>query len=45
MWNIFSCDDEEKEDRSHTDGYYQYCRFCGEERLFIWDRCEVCRNN
>ena len=45
MLNIFTKDDEEKDDRGHQDGTYQYCRICESERLFIYDRCEVCKSN
>ena len=31
--------------RSHQDNTYQYCTFCGADRIFLYDRCEVCKNN
>ena len=31
--------------RSHQDNTYQYCTFCGADRMFLYDRCEVCKNN
>lgn len=45
MFNIFACNEEEKEDRSHQDNARQYCPYCDEMTNFIWDRCEVCNNN
>ena len=33
------------ESRSHQDNTYQYCTFCGADRMFLYDRCEVCKNN
>ena len=31
--------------RSHQDNTYQYCTFCGADRIFLYDRCEICKNN
>ena len=31
--------------RSHQDNTYQYCAFCGADRMFLYDRFEVCKNN
>ena len=31
--------------RSHQDNTYQYCTVCGADRVFLYDRCEVCKNN
>ena len=31
--------------RSHQDNTYQFCTFCGTDRMFLYDRCEVCKNN
>ena len=31
--------------RSHQDNTYQYCTFCGADRIFLYDRCETCKNN
>lgn len=31
--------------RSHQDNTYQYCAFCGADRMFLYDRCEICKNN
>ena len=33
------------ENRSHQDNTYQYCTFCCADRMFLYDRCEVCKNN
>ena len=33
------------ENRSHQDNTYQYCTFCGADRIFLYDRCEICKNN
>ena len=31
--------------RSHQDNTYQYCTFCGADRMFLYDRCINCGNN
>ena len=33
------------ENRSHQVNTYQYCTFCGADRMFLYDRCEICKNN
>lgn len=31
--------------RFHQDNTYQFCRFCNAPRPFLYDRCELCKNN
>lgn len=46
--------EEIEEDRSHQDNFWsessynnewQYCKICGTDRRFEYDRCSVCHSN
>ena len=57
MLNIFTQIDREKgsyDKRSHQDNFYskssynnefQFCRICGKNNRFEYDRCTVCKSN
>ena len=49
MFDIFiNKEDEEAKDGSESftqDNEYNYCRFCDKETLFLYGRCEICKNN
>ena len=49
MLNIFSQEEKEEakkgSERLHQDNVKQYCEFCKENTVFLYDRCVICKNN
>ena len=57
MWNLFNKEEKEDRSHQDNcygrnvssdgwdNGSYQYCPYCCKHRRFIFDRCDVCKNN